>query len=304
MKKIIFLISVIFLFINCVYSQIDSDYKFDKGTKYVEGQKYVFEFRDGTITIGTYLRTGEGNIYIKDLSGEDIYIPKIMIAQIHLATDDNVKGDEFWFSNLHDTRYFFSPTAFGLEPGEGYYHHSYWLLWQAQWGVTENFSLGGGTSLFGIPSSLNAKFNGKISSSVNGAFGWFWVGDLFGVSGESLYTLVNMPYGVLTFGNREQNVTFGTGVNFAGEWSGNNPLVLNFGATFRTSRRFAFIAEGWVFQPGSDANFLGGPGIRYFRKVNRVTAKNGAGASTWDIQFLINPDMEGIIPVFGASRKF
>ena len=59
-----------------------------------------------------------------------------------------------------------------------------------------------------------------------------------------------------------------------------------------------------MFQPGSNANFLGGPGIRYFRKVNRVTARNGAGASTWDIQFLTNPDMEGIIPVFGASRKF
>ena len=36
----------------------------------------MFEFRDGTIIIGTYLKSGEGNIYIKDLSGEEIYIPK------------------------------------------------------------------------------------------------------------------------------------------------------------------------------------------------------------------------------------
>ena len=44
--------------------------------------------------------------------------------------------------------------------------------------------------------------------------------------------------------------------------------------------------------------------VRYFRKVNRVTSRNGAGASTWDIQFLYNPQFERIVPVFGASRKF
>ena len=113
-----------------------------------------------------------------------------------------------------------------------------------------------------------------------------------------------MPYGIITFGNKENNVTFGAGVNLSDEWSNDNPIVLNLGATFRASRRFAFIAEGWVFQPGSNASFLGGPGIRYFRKLNRVTARNGAGASTWDFQLLINPDFEGIIPTFGASRRF
>ena len=143
-----------------------------------------------------------------------------------------------------------------------------------------------------------------MSEAVNGALGWFWVGDLFGISGDPLYTLVNMPYGVITLGDNENNGTVGAGINIAEEWSGDNPLVLNFGATFRTSRRFAFIAEGWVFQPGSNASFLGGPGIRYFRKVNRVTARNGAGARTWDIQFLMNPDFEGIVPTFGASRRF
>ena len=77
----------------------------------------MFEFRDGTIIIGTFVRVGEGNVYIKDLGGEEIYIPKVLIAQIHLATNDHVKGDEFWFPNLHDSRYFFSPSGFGLKKG-------------------------------------------------------------------------------------------------------------------------------------------------------------------------------------------
>ena len=304
MKKSILLISLIMNIGLNLYGQKDSDYKVDETQKYIEGQNYVFEFRDGTITIATFLREAEGNIYIRDLNKEELYIPKIMIAQIHIVSKDNVKGDEYWFPNLHETRYFFSPTGFGLEPGEGYYNHSFWLLWQAQWGITKNFSVGGGTSIIGIPSTLNAKFNGKISDAVNGAFGWFWVGDLFGISGDLFYTIVNMPYGIITFGNKENNATFGAGVNLSDEWSNDNPIVLNLGATFRASRRFAFIAEGWIFQPGSNASFLGGPGIRYFRKLNRVTARNGAGASTWDFQLLINPDFEGIIPTFGASRRF
>ena len=42
-----------------------------------------------------------------------------MVAQTHEVTDDNLKDGEYWFPNLHDTRYFFSPSAFGLDQGEG-----------------------------------------------------------------------------------------------------------------------------------------------------------------------------------------
>ena len=308
MKKFFLSFVLVFSFGFHLFSQIDSDYMLKKGEEYVTGQKYIYEFRDGTIAIGTYIRSGEGNIYITDLSGEEMYIPKIMVAQIHEANKDNLRGDEYWFPNLHDTRYFFSPTAFGLKEGEGYYSHSYWLLWQFQYGFSDNFSLGGGTSIVGIPASLNGKFNGEISEDVNAAAGWFWVGDLFGWTGGDAEerTLINMPYGVVTYGSEEKNFTLGAGFNLSDQFSGNDDrLVLNAGATFRAGRRFAFVFEGWIFEPLTDEpSFLGGPGIRYFRKINRVTARNGAGASTWDFQLLMNPDFDGIIPTFGASRKF
>ena len=115
-----------------------------------------------------------------------------------------------------------------------------------------------------------------------------------------------MPYTVITKGSKENNFTVGVGFNLTADLEApSERTVLNIGGTFRTSRRFAFIFEGWVFNPfDEDFTFLGGPGIRYFRKINRVTARNGAGASTWDFQLLMNPDMEGVIPMFGASRKF
>jgi hypothetical protein len=74
-------------------------------------------------------------------------------------------------------------------------------------------------------------------------------------------------------------------------------------------RRFAFVFEAWLLDPMNKAEIMGGPGIRYYRKINRVTAKNGAGAKTFDFQLIHFPGMGDAVgatflPIFGASQKF
>ena len=311
MKKIILTTTILLLTISSVLSQTSE-----------VGKKYIYEFRDGTTIIGTYDRSEEGNIYIKDLEGEEVYIPKVMVAQIHEVTDDNIKNGEYWFPNLHDSRYFFSPSAFGLKEGEGYHSNSYWMLWQAQYGVTDEFSIGGGTTFWGFPATLNAKYSFNIKNDINAAMGWFWVGDLFGWTGSDMGSIINMPYAVATKGSRENNITLGMGYNLAtpfddyiDDYRDDNEsilsgerLVLNIGGIFRTSRRFSLVFEGWVLNGDGEFQLMGGPGIRYFRKINRVTARNGAGAKTWDFQLMHFPGMgdDGayFIPMFGASQKF
>jgi len=127
-----------------------------------------------------------------------------------------------------------------------------------------------------------------------------------------------MPYMVVTKGSKENNITLGIAYNFATpfeDWRDNEiesskRLVLNMGATFRASRRFAVVFEGWVLNAfGEEPEVMGGPGIRYFRKINRVTARNGAGAKTWDFQLMHFPGMgeDGgptFFPMVGASQKF
>ena len=54
------------------------------------GETYIYEFRDGTTIIGKFIKEEMGNIYINDLAGEELYLPKVMVAQIHEATDDNI----------------------------------------------------------------------------------------------------------------------------------------------------------------------------------------------------------------------
>ena len=135
MKNLILTTIVLFLSICVSFSQTNE-----------VGMKYIYEFRDGTTIIGTFEREESGNIYIKDLEGKETYLPRVMVAQIHKVTDDNLKDGEYFFPNLHDTRYFFAPTAFGLEEGEGYFNNVYYLFWQVQFGLTNELSVGGGTS--------------------------------------------------------------------------------------------------------------------------------------------------------------
>ena len=310
MKRIILTTTILLLTISSVFSQTSE-----------VGKKYIYEFRDGTTIIGTYDRSEEGNIYIKDLEGEEVYIPKVMVAQIHEVTDDNIKNGEYWFPNLHDSRYFFSPSAFGLREGEGYFGHSYWALWQTQYGITDDFSIGAGV-IGWMPITINAKYSFNIKNDINAAMGWFYVGDLLNLSeiNDEMGSLINMPYAVVTKGTRENNVTLGMGYNLSSPFKdiredneletesllSEERLVLNVGGTFRTARRFSLVFEGWIFNGDGEFEFMGGPGIRYFRKINRVTAKNGAGAKTFDIQLLRLPGMTGLqfFPMFGASQKF
>jgi hypothetical protein len=289
----------------------------------VVGKKYIYEFRDGTVIIGFFIKDEGGNIYINDMEDKETYLPRVMVAQIHEVTDDNIKNGEYWFPNLHDTRYFFSPSAFGLEKGEGYFGHSYWMMWQAQYGITDELSIGAGTTVIGFPSTLNTKYSFNIKDDINAAVGWFWVGDLFGWTGGEMGSLLNMPYAVITKGSKENNITLAAAYNFAtpfDDWRDDvvdpsERLVLNSGGTFRMGRRFAFVFEAWLLNSKDyltgerTFEIMGGPGIRYFRKINRVTARNGAGAKTWDFQLMHFPGMgDGVgpsfFPMFGASQKF
>lgn len=54
----------------------------------------------------------------------------------------NDKG-QVWFRNPNATRYLFAPSAIPLKKGEGYYQNFYILGNAVNYGITDNFSLGG-----------------------------------------------------------------------------------------------------------------------------------------------------------------
>ena len=90
MKKFIFTFFICLLVSKFTFSQ-------------TVGEKYIWEFRDGTIIHGSFVKSESGNLFIIDDKGEEIYIPRVMIAQRHIANEENYKNESPELLDLKET---------------------------------------------------------------------------------------------------------------------------------------------------------------------------------------------------------
>ena len=295
---------------------------------------YLFELEDESEYVGELIADTPDNVTIKRMDGSVVNIPAYKVikrTKIDESQWDQESG-EIIFGNLHDSRYFFSPSAFALEQGEGYSMNAYSLYWAFQYGIADNFSLGAGASVFGL-TSLSAKYTVPSNAgNFNIAFGWFWVGFPFSNEGKSI---INIPFAVATWGDKEKNISSGFGYNLEAD---KHPLVLNIGGTNRMSRSTALVFELWGFNytsysyndgvydeggwTGTSYNtrekvtntlIYGGPGVRVLRKKTKkrlfgiFKQNNYAGSNVIDFQiFFLHTDGEtiGPLPMIGASTRF
>jgi hypothetical protein len=330
MKKILFIISLTHTFGFSQTTSVLDDYVFvdSINTVTVSDVKtlYLFELEDESEYVGELIADSPDNVTIKRMDGSVVNIPAYKVikrTKIDESQWDQESG-EIIFHNLHDSRYFFSPSAFPLDQGEGYSMNAYSIYWAFQYGVTDNFSLGAGTSFLGL-SSLSAKYTVPSNTeNLNIAFGWFWVGNPFFDEGKSI---INIPFAVSTWGDKETNVSLGFGFNFEAD---KHPLVLNIGGTNRMNRRSALVFELWGFnytgyedsvspyelidrEKVSKTLIYGGPGLRWLRKKTKKRLfgifknNNYAGSNVIDFQvFFLHTDGKtlGPFPMIGASKRF
>jgi len=282
---------------------------------------YLFELEDESEYVGELIADTPDNVTIKRMDGSVVNIPAYKVikrTQIDESQWDQESG-EIIFGNLHDSRYFFSPSAFALEQGEGYSMNAYSLYWAFQYGIDHNFSLGAGASVFGL-TSLSAKYTVPSNTEYfNFAIGWFWVGNPFTYEDKSI---INIPFAVATWGDKEKNISSGFGFNFEAD---KHPLVLNIGGTNRMSRSTALVFELWGFnyddgwtsyntrKKVTNTLIYGGPGVRVIRKKTKkrlfglFKQNNYAGSNVIDFQiFFLHTDGEtiGPLPMIGASKRF
>ncbi len=67
------------------------------------------------------------------------------ITEVKLVSEDRFKEGKYWFPNPNATRLFFAPTARMLKKGEGYFADYFIFFPTFTFGVTNNFTLGGGS---------------------------------------------------------------------------------------------------------------------------------------------------------------
>lgn len=166
----------------------------------------------------------------------------------------------YGFVNPNSTRYLFAPSAIPMKRGEGYYQNVWVTLNSLNYGLTDNISITGGIELitlfttmsFGDPGVLSFA-NIKVGTQVKEKL--YLGGGILGggVIGENDAN-GGIGYGLLTYGNKENNITLGIGYGYlAGDWA-NRPIVV-ISAMKRVSSKVALVTENWIVSTHSEYSY-------------------------------------------------
>jgi hypothetical protein len=223
----------------------------------------VLTVQDGSSLIGRIVEVGENEIIFRTDLGE-MTIAKSKIRKIEEVPAETMRGGARWFENPNSTRLYFAPTARMLKKGDGYFSDYMLFFPGVAYGITGNFTFGGGMSLipgvdiddqvFYFTPKIGIEASRKTSFAV-GAL----VLALPEIDDES--PLVGVLYGVGTFGEPDGSVTAGIGYGFVDDEIADKPLVM-LGGEKRFSRRMSFVSENWIF-PGVDDPLVS-YGFRFF----------------------------------------
>lgn len=215
------------------------------------------ELRDGSVFIGHILSDADGFLVLRTSAGTEVRIDKSQIVSRRLIRG-RVSGNGFRRFDPNQTRLFFAPTGRTLDQGSAYVSAYYVFFGFVGYGVTDRFTLAGGTWL--IPEAFGELFYiapkyqvwRQNSNSVS-------LGVLAGVAdGNS----AGITYAAFTRGQPDQSLTLGLGFAFGDGELSNDPIIV-LGGEKQLSRRTKFVAEAYGIPTiVGGAGVLGG--IRFF----------------------------------------
>jgi hypothetical protein len=200
------------------------------------------------------------------IEGGEVSIKKSVIKTKKLS---NYEGG-FSYGNTNETRYFFAPSAMQIEKGSGYYQNVYLTFNFLNYGLSDNISIGGGTSLTSLLTGNPVWFlTPKIGKSIN---------DKFHICGGLLFAgtpvgNASLLYGVATIGDEDLNLSFGFGRGLVNRSFSDNS-VFNVSSNMRLSNSIFLLSENY-FSRGlsfdaetSFPGYLGIQGIRWQSRTN------------------------------------
>jgi len=238
--------SLFFFFGFNLYSQNESD-----------TLQYYLKTKDGNTFTGKIIEQDSVKVIFEAASIGRMQVWRNNIRTLEVVEPKRMMQGAYWYDNPQATRYFYSPNGFGLKKGEGYYQNVWVLFNSFSVGVTDNFSLGGGTVpliLFGagvLPVWITPKFSIPTpDEKLN-----FGVGALTGTILGEEQSGFGIVYGLTTFGTKDNNVTFGLGYGYAGGSWANAPTI-NFNGMFRTGAKGYFITENYFIKIDDDTIVL------------------------------------------------
>ena len=234
---------------------------------------YSVELGTGTTFVGVLKaqRTDELDFQTVDLGLVTVLRANIKSMEILTAAQQG-RG---WEPVGNGTRIFFAPTARNLRRGEGYVQNISIFLLGANYGITDNFSLGvlvpvlPGSGLTGL--AVTPKLTLPITEKFRTG-----VGALYFISSDGS---AGVAYGAATYGSADNNATLGVGYLVSSDGiAGDSPVVVVGGAA-RISRRFSLLNETYFgngFFAGlagvrvSGSRVSGSLGLLYAQELDRI----------------------------------
>ena len=242
---------------------------------------YEIKTQSGKVE-GRIVREDAREIELVKADGTTIVIPTYAVQMKTRIRNPKALGPI-----VHPTRYLYAPSAIPLKQGEGYLNMIYFLVFQAQYGITDNISIGLTTTPILMPTFVNVKVASEIGenlyASFGGQIGKLWYGDA-----ESL----GLVFANLTYGNKEANITLNTGYGFYTRSKEQLPII-EVSGLYQTSPKVSLVGELWVLMhQGRQPTFIGGPALR----INAI--KNGfidvgvlsAAISLEDTEYTYDPN--------------
>ena len=236
--------------------------------------------RDGSVLYGRVVEETPERIVVVTVNGVRLELPRGQVESMRASAGRAVAG-AFWAEDPNSTRLFFTSTARPLKKGDGYVSSFMLFLPLVAYGVTDRFTIAGGTpilpSAFGRVWYFAPKYT--VAKRERQAFA---VGALGFVLPEDLVDngSVGIMYGAGTWGSRDRAITAGAGWGYSwasGTSSVSNDPVIMLGGETRVSRRVKLITENWMFTSASTGGFVSG-GMRFIG--DRLSADLGVGGFT------------------------
>jgi hypothetical protein len=220
---------------------------------------------DGSVIYGSILSADSTRVVLLTVSGVRLELRPEQIRSQRRSAGTVVKG-EFWPEDPNHTRLLFTSTGRSLGAGQGYVSAYFLFFPMVAYGVTDRFTIAGGTPI--VPGGIGEVFyiapKLTVSQKDRSAVA---IGALaFGFPKDTDDGTVGIGYGVGTFGSRDHAITAGAGWGFrwgGGESSVSNAPVLVLGGETRIGRRTKLLTENWVFTSGAGGFTLLSGAVRF-----------------------------------------
>jgi hypothetical protein len=242
---------------------------------------YELVLRDGSRLYGALERDDPNDIVFKTQAGAIVTVKRADIETLKHVTG-SLAGGEFLPPDPNATRLFFGPTGRSLPRGQAYLGVYEFVMPFVQVGVTDRFSIGGGTPLFfGLDDSsehpfwITPKLQVLKTSSTDVAVGVFQALNVGGDGG-------GVAYAVSTSGNARGSFTIGGGMAYGND--GGRAGVVMVGAERQVRRNLKLMTENYVWKGGDGVASVG---VRFFGQ--RLSADLALGVPLGVNEFFVFP---------------